>query len=415
VLKLRIMATALAASTALTAVAAWAQSEPGRDDSVLTRERPEFDALGIRAGTFLLFPSLTGSVSYDDNIFADADDEEDDIIYGVLPALEARSQWSRHSLALRADVDAGFYSDNDDSNYVDYGIAALSRIDVIGQSAIRINAFARQEHEDRDSQDEAGDEDVTDLFDARLNVNYRHVFNRLFVQPGFDIRRRDFDDVGDINNDDRDRFTYRGDLRVGYAVRPGLAVFGLGEVNTVRYDETPDDGGVERDSEGARIGAGFEIDLTGKVVGEFDVGYSVQEYDDNDLDDFSGPTAGGQITWNVTPLTAIIGGLRVEIEETTVALDGERASSKLVSDATLNVVHELRRNILLRGGVGFTRDDFEGIDRTDDTFDGTVGASYLITRNLSVDLDYDYTNRDSDVDNGEFTRNVIMLGLRAQL
>lgn len=414
-LKLRIMATALAASTALSASFALAQSEPQQDDSVLTRDRPEFDALGIRAGSFLLFPSLTGSVRYDDNIFADADDEEDDIIYGILPALEAQSQWSRHSLALRADVDAGIYTDNDDSNYVDYGISALSRIDVVGQSAFRISGFARHDHEERDSQDEAGDEDVTELFDARLNVNYRHVFNRFFVQPGVDVRRRDFDDVGDVNNDDRDRWKYRGDLRLGYAVRPGLAVFGLGEVNAVRYDDTPDDGGVKRDSEGGRIGAGFEIDLTGKIVGEFDIGYSVQEYDDDQLDDFSGPTAGGQLTWNVTPLTAIIGGLRADVEETTVTDGAERASSKLATEATVNVVHELRRNILLRGGVGYQNDDFEGINREDDTFDGTVGASYLLNRNLSIDLDYDFTNRDSDDDDSEFTRNVIMLGLRAQL
>ncbi len=41
-----------------------------RGDTVATRARPEYDPLGIRAGSFLFFPQLSVDELYNDNIFA---------------------------------------------------------------------------------------------------------------------------------------------------------------------------------------------------------------------------------------------------------------------------------------------------------------------------------------------------------
>ena len=42
----------------------------GENVGVLERPRPGYEALGIRAGGFIVYPSLTLRAEYDDNLFA---------------------------------------------------------------------------------------------------------------------------------------------------------------------------------------------------------------------------------------------------------------------------------------------------------------------------------------------------------
>ena len=44
--------------------------EPDPNITVQDRPRPDYDPLGIRAGSFLIFPALTLSGLYDSNVFA---------------------------------------------------------------------------------------------------------------------------------------------------------------------------------------------------------------------------------------------------------------------------------------------------------------------------------------------------------
>ena len=59
-------------SVALIGVAAGGAQgqEPLWPETVVTRERPELDPLGMHAGGFLIFPALALEELYEDNIFA---------------------------------------------------------------------------------------------------------------------------------------------------------------------------------------------------------------------------------------------------------------------------------------------------------------------------------------------------------
>lgn len=71
-----------------------------RGDTVASRARPELDPLGIRAGAFLIFPELAIDEIYNDNIFAENNDETDDFITSIQPEVTIESDWSRHALAI---------------------------------------------------------------------------------------------------------------------------------------------------------------------------------------------------------------------------------------------------------------------------------------------------------------------------
>ena len=64
--------------------------EPERGATVTERSRPELDPLGLRLGSFLVYPRLAVGERFDDNIFAVDDNWDADFITTVTP--DARIQ-----------------------------------------------------------------------------------------------------------------------------------------------------------------------------------------------------------------------------------------------------------------------------------------------------------------------------------
>lgn len=370
-----------------------------------------FDPLGVRAGAFLVYPSLTASGEYDDNIFATADDEEDDFIFRLRPELRAQSQWSRHSLTASAFGEFGFFADENDSNYQDFGTALDGRLDATRDSSSTGRLAVSRLHEDRDAPDDVGEDDVTQFWLMEARLAHRHNFARFFVRPSVYVQRLDFESAGDLSNTERDRNRYGAGVRGGMTISPRLNVFVETNGDIVEYDSDEAD----RDSTGFDVRGGVEIDISRLVIGEASLGYARRSYDDDDLDTAQGVAGDAGITWTPTQLTTVDFTGRVNIEETTVFFEGDRASGNLATRIGVGVTHELRRNILLNANAGYDRDNFRGTDRVDDTFRLGGGVSYLLNRNLSVNASYSFSTRDSDDDNEEFDRNIFRIGVTARL
>ncbi len=393
-----------------------AQQAPSPNVTVQERPRPRYDPLGIRAGSYLIFPSVRVEGTYDSNVFATPNDEDDDFGVIVSPRINARSQFARHRLDLSAFAEIGRYKEFSRNNYEDFGVAATGVLDITRRQNLRLRLSAARQHETRAEPDAVGrGDDVTKYWNLLADLAYRVNFNRVFVQPQAGVRRLDYEDTGNINQDDRDRNVYQVGLRAGYAVSPRFNVFGQGMYNIRRYDETPDDAGDDRDSDGYTLSLGTEIDITGIIFGEIQLGYSKQNYDDNDLDDVQGFGGSGRLTWNVTPLTTIIGEIVGEVRETTVVYQGDEASAAKHTEIGVDVTHELRRNVLLNGNARYLRDDFEGTDRVDDIFRVGAGVTYLLNRNLSIDARYRFDTRKSDDNDAEFDRHQVFVGIVAKL
>ena len=107
--------------------------------------------------------------------------------------------------------------------------------------------------------------------------------------------------------------------------------------------------------------------------------------------------------------------------EVLALLTGSRSTSRSSlgrqqdASAGLGVEHELLRNVILAANVGYTRDDFSGINRTDDTISAGGGVNYLLNRNFSIGAGYNFTTRSSDDKNEEFDRNLIRIGVTGRL
>ncbi|HEX6141491.1 MAG TPA: outer membrane beta-barrel protein [Geminicoccaceae bacterium] len=400
-----------AAFAGLGVAAPAAAQEPDPNVTIRERPRPAFDPLGLRAGNFLILPSLDVSEIYDDNIFADAEDETDDFITLISPRIEATSNFIRHRLGLTLGADIARYLDEDDENYEDIFGAVEGRLDIrrstFLDAAFDVGLFS----EDRDDPEDVEADERTEYLRYGGELALNHTFNRLFTRLTGRVAVFDYDDAGGINNDDRDRTDYDALLRLGYIVSPRVNVFTEGRYTIEDRDQDIDDQGFNRDSDGWEVRAGAGVDLTAVLFGEAFVGYRSESFDEPTFEDVDGVSFGIDLTWNPTTLTTLILSGGSDIETTTQA----GAAGNFQSVVSLSVDHELLRNLLLGATVGYVRDDFDGIDRVDDTISAGTSLTYLINRYFAVEGSYLYSDRSSDFEFEEYSRNQIRLGISAQL
>ena len=339
-----LVAAGVAVSAGFAADVAVAQ-DPQRGVPVAERPRPDYDAVGIRAGSFLFLPELSISETYNDNIFARQSNTDHDFITKVLPKVTLNSDWNNHALNFSAGADIGRNLRSTNEDYEDYNFAADGRVDIRRDTSATANVKYEQLHEDRGSPDDVGGITPTEYTKLSSGIGFRNKWNRVSMTVGLDAEMQDYDDVATtgnpINNDDRDRDQYTLSTRLGYEIVPEYEGFVKASYNTIDYDAGVDDNGFNRDSDGYEITAGTRLDLSGVLSGDVFAGYRSQDYDDARLETISGPVVGAALTWNVTALTTVKGSVSRTVLETTQS----GASGFFNTRVGASVDHELRRNL----------------------------------------------------------------------
>jgi hypothetical protein len=392
-------------------------TKPRRGETVATRARPEIDPLGIRLGSFFLYPRLTVQQEYDDNIFATENDTEDDFITTIGPDFSLSSDWNRHALNVVGGFNKGIFWDskNDRENFFDYFAGANGRVDITRDINVEAGGDFAHLHEGRTDPDgqQGREPAVYDRIGAFLN--YNHQIGQFATTLLGKYTRYDYEDqVGGVNNDDRDRDVYEAGVRIGYDVNPEYQPFVRLTGNRRIYDDTPDDSGRDRDSYGGEVVGGVALDLGGLVFGDLFVGYLHQVYPDDD--DASGLTFGTAVDWNVTPLTTITATVTRSVKETTEA----GASSYIATLGGLSVDHELLRNLILNANGAIGNNDYQGGSREDMIYTVGAGVRYLMNRHFYAALNYRFERRSADNDasgpdeDGDYSKNLVRVSLEGQ-
>lgn len=399
----------MALTAALFAIPAAAHAQepaPERGETVFERDRPDFDAKGLPAGGFRIYPSLTVREAFDDNVFATDDNEEDDFITLISPEIDVVSEWSRHGLAFNAYADIERFAEFDDEDAEEYGASVRGNLDLTERDELRgLAGYARQV-EGRTDPDQAAGVDRNEYDEILLGAGYTHDFNRVAVR--LDGLWRDLDFIGGRQRA-RDRQEYRIDGRVSYDVSPRFDIF-VQPFYILRDYEVRAGDGTDQDSQTFGILGGAAIDITGVMVGEVGAGVFYDEFESSTRDEVTGFALSAGIDWNVTELTTLSARASNQSEATTVG----GASTLVTTEAGLAVEHELMRNVLLGADAYYQIEDFQGISRTDDTFGGGLEVRYLVNNYVSVFAEYLHETQDSDVAGNDYSKNVVLVGLRGQ-
>lgn len=410
-----IAAASAVAFSVCTATGAAAQSD-SRTTTVTERERPELDALGVRSGGFTVFPSVEVSETYNDNIFATQNNKVDDFVTVITPAVTVSSDWNQHYLGFTGSADIVRLMDNSAEDHETVNLAVDGRLDIRRDTTVTARAGYEKDNEERGSVNGANGLTPTELDVQTLDVGISNKWNRVSLSADGGFEQRDFDDVrtstgGTINNDDRDRDQFSLDVRAGYEIQQAYEAFLQVILTSVDYLDRLDDNGLNRDSEGYELRAGARIDFTGLLFGDVFAGYLNRDYDGATLASVDTFVAGLDLTWNVTPLTTVKGGASRSVSETTLAA----ASGTLRTELKTSVDHELLRNLILSGRVSYSVEEFEGVNREDEYVKGGLTAKYMVNRYFSVDVGYEYSERDSNIVGSDNQINKFGLRLRAQL
>ena len=374
---------------------------------VYERPRPDYDALGIRSGAFLVKPELKVGQEYNDNIYATKDNKTSDYITILAPKVDVRSQWSRHAFGLNAGFKGGFHASKSDENYMDGHILLDGRVDVLSESFLTLNAGFNRLHEERgapDAQDAWKEPAV--YYRTSAGMAYYHGIGKVSVRAGgsvdvYDYRSVDLVAGGKEDLNFRDRNHYKVNARVAYEMTPDVHPFLITEYNWRQYDKR----GADRDSDGYRIGAGTGFDLGGITTGEVFGGYMKQDYDQRQ--NISGAWYGMSLLWNMTPLTSFEARIARSVKETTL----QNSSGIKALDTGFRLDHELLRNVLAGAFFDYTRDSYEGRDITDKYYVYGPRVTYLWNRNLSAEAGYTRRVKDSNVSTREYTENRFMVAV----
>jgi hypothetical protein len=413
-----LVPAALAASMLALCAAGTAALGAGKvpeGQTILERKRPDFDPLGIRAGAFIILPSVGVSAVVDDNVLATESSADGDLIAVVHPVIEVRSHMNNHAIKLTADGSAGRYMTQSSEDYEDFRVLAEGRLDVLRTTRLFGRLGYERLHEDRSSPDEGDGRKPVIYTVATAGLAGEHVFNRLGLRLEGNVRQLDFDDAttvsgATVNHDDRDRNIYTAVFRAGYELAPEYEGFARVTYNIRDYDAAVDDLGIDRNSKGYEVALGAAADFSGVTFGEVFLGYLSQDYDDASLNTISGFTYGASVTWNASKLTTYKLLAKRWVKETTQT----GASGVLATSIGASVDHELLRSLLFHAELTVARDDYEGLAREDDYVMAGLGARYMLGRHYALAADWRFAWRDSSVSGADYARNIFTVRLELQ-
>lgn len=402
------------------AMAQFAPDDDARGVNVRNRPRPETDPQGVRAGSFIVHPTLRLDSSFDDNILANGTRRESDFFQRTTGTLDVRSDWGRHGLRGIAVVDDRRYLENPDENYLDWRAQGTGRYDITRSSHADLTVGAARVHQERDDPDDFGNVSPIGIDERFIRAGYFVRGNRLGFRLDATFNTLRHDDAEVVSNGVvttqsqafRNRDLYELTAVAAYEVAPLRRVLVVARANKRDYvDETGAPGTFTRDSKGGQLLAGVDADYNGIFSYRLLAGYLYQEYEATNLPNASAPTGEALLLWNVTTLTTV--GFRAErrVQETIRT----NASSYLRTIGTLSVDHEYARNILLNASATYRLDEFEGTSREDKTGIFAVGASYLLNRNVRLGAIYTFTTADRGGGQPDYERNVFLLRLQGAL
>jgi hypothetical protein len=382
--------------------------------SVWDRRRPEYDAVGMRMGSFTVLPSVELSTAHDDNIYATKSQTVSDWVGKVRPEIRMKSNWNSHAFEAYGMVEGIWHDKTSDNDRTNANVGLRGSLDVNRDTRIRYFGDWTRDHEDRS---------VTGLFNSTAIGLLDSPVQLDKVGGGIGIDQRlnhtTFSLTGSYNNISyqdstsggakidqsyRDVDTYSARLRIGYDVGHSAQAYVEGGYERRDFDLAAFSG----DSQ--RVVVGLSGQVTRLISGDVYTGYEHRNYDTSAISSTDNWIYGGALTWYASNLVTVSTYGERGINESTFGQLGTFVQSRIGA----RVDYEAMRNVILTGRIGYEWDQYNQVNREDQVLAAGVTATYLLNRNASVALDYRFTDRTSNFSDLEYSRNVVGATLRLQ-
>lgn len=388
-----------------------------RDIENLERARDDnpFSAVGIRAGSFVLRPSLEQGLTATTNASAGTDGS-DAILSETTLRLNAVSDWSRHSATL--DAYGTFRKTLSGEEIKETEAGADARLELDLRDDLRAHGtlgYLRRPESASSPVFIAGTESqpIRQTFGGSVGVE-KDVGKARFGVTG----RVEHDMFGDaelsngdvLSQKERDATLATLTLRGGYEISPALTPFVEVETGRRFYDQEIDSGGFARSSDRLGARAGLEFDLGEKFFGEFSAGWLRESLDDDRLKPIEGPSLAANIFWSPERDTMINLAAATFVEGTTTPDE----SGSILHTARLSAERRIRANLTGNAALGAQYRDYIGVNGHDLTLSAEIGATWWLNRYAGLVGRLRHEQQRSSLPGRDYDADSVFLGLRIQ-
>lgn len=380
----------------------------GRNIAVPDRPKPDFEAKGIQAGSFTVFPRVEAGIGYIDNVYSASIDPKGDVYALLAPSVTVRSDWSRHGLAINAGAEFQRYLKLDEENHTDWYVEGEGRYDIVGDSNIKLIPRIAKTTEPRYAEgfpDDAGEPVPVRTTSATVRGTYAGARVRLIGAASY--TRLDYQDVdslagGTVDQDYRDRDIKRVSARAELAFTPDTALFAQVSHARISYDHfsLPID---DRSAKENQLLAGVSLDLSGLLRGTLGVGYTHRNFELAQYGTSKGFIADVKLQYFLSELTTVTATAHRYLRDSAI----RNAGGYFDNQIGLRADHELLRNLLLFVQAEYRHDTYQRIDRRDNISFVGAGARYLVSPQWELGGRVEHTDRRSKgIDRGRNIREL---------
>jgi hypothetical protein len=383
--------------------------------TVASRARPEFDAPGLRAGSFVFHPELDESLGYDSNVLGNGQSPRGSWVVGTHPSLLIGSDWSRNSVGAYLGVDDERYLDLPGQSYTNW-TASLGGSLSIGRDQLALSGSHFSLHQPRTDLDAVpSDAPVAYQVDV-VRAAYTISLGRVSLTPGIQFSAYHYDSTTvfgvPTSQAYRDRDVIQGDVTARYELSSQRNLLAVTRIFGSHYTE-PQAGTPTLNSTSYEVLVGMSDDADPVWRYHVLLGWEVRAFDAAQYQTHQAPIVEAAVSWNPSGMTTVTGLLTRSIED--AAQEG--ISGYTYTSAKVAVDHEYMRNILLHGSVGLQHADFLQGGGQANSLSLGAGATWLINRNLRLSATYDFTdqrgtNTSTLQTTGNYTRSIGLLTLR---
>ncbi|SFO29206.1 outer membrane beta-barrel protein [Sphingomonas sp. OK281] len=365
----------------------------GHNVSVTERGRPEYDAIGVRLGSFVVNPQLTSSIGYSDNVFNDNTNKKSDVYTSFEPYLNVASDWSVHQLRLTGAADIRRFAKQTLRNQDAWNVQGSGRIDVTRDLTVRLDAQADRTYESPFSADVVANLTEPSRY-LRTFVGTRTVYDsgRSRVIGTVDRTSYEFSSVRFADNvirDQRyrDRVTYSGTGTYELGFSPSLSFYARLEADRNNYGLATAFGAPNRDSNGYRGIVGSNFDIAGVARGTVGIGYSYRKFDASQTyRNASGMSVEARADWFPSELTTV----GILLQRRLIDVDLSNAGTSWDNRVRVTLDHELLYNLIVTIGAEISKRQYPERSSSTDVYRAEVGSRYQVTRWLGLDANIGY-------------------------
>jgi hypothetical protein len=354
---------------------------------------------------------------YDTNVQLQAKNTKSDFVTVVRPSLALIKQWGRHEFQLDGNAGVRRFAENHNENVETGAVGFSGKLEALRKLQFPFSVRYSKETQERINRN-PGSLTIKPQDLNRLVTEAGLVYqpNRLKVEligTYEQFRAKDAELPDGTIAFGKERYTNnaQGVAKFSYA-------FGTGWTPHVKLTYQNNDdiyptltstgyNGLERDNRVYEAQAGFDLDYKNLVLGGFDVGYEIRDYNSQEIQSVAAVSLDADLKYNITPRTTLgLVASRATYEDNLIL------ASYVETGARASLNHALTSRLYLNTSASYKMTEFEELKRNDDEYSGQLGLAYLVDKGLALEGGYSYQTRDSTVDVLSYDHSVVFVGLK---